>query len=102
MAWRTIQPRAKSTRNGYGALNDRIATTVAKRSELLTVLDHPSTPNHNNTAERGARAMEVFTTLVETCKKVFYSPYEYFRLHFRHDPNAPSIANLIQAQAVIG
>lgn len=113
--------RLFSTRTGYDALDDRIESTAAKQSELLTVLDHPSTPLHNNTSElgarvsarrrdvslqsfsaRGARAMDVFTTLVETCKKVWYSPYEYFRLHFSHDPNAPSLANLIQVQANFG
>ncbi len=88
---------------------------------MLTVLEHPSAPPHNNTSEhaarvsarrrdvslqsfseRGARSMDVFTTLVETCKKVLYSPYDYFRLHFSRDPNAPSLANLIQLQAATG
>lgn len=106
--------RLFSTRTGYDALDDRITTTAAKQGELLTVLDHPSSPLHNNTSElgarvsarrrdvslqsyssRGAHAMDVFTTLVQTCKKVCCSPYEYFRLHFRHDPQAPSLAKLI-------
>ena len=107
-----------STRTGYDALDDRIATTATKQSELLTVLDHPSAPVHNNDSElgarvsarrrdvslhsrskRGTRSMDIFTTIVQTCKKVLCRPYEYFRLHLRRDPQAPSLANLIRAAA---
>lgn len=28
--------------------------------------------------------MDVFTTVVQTCKKLIYSAYEYFRKHPRH------------------
>jgi hypothetical protein len=78
-----------STRTGYDALNDRIAKTQAKQSELLTVLSCPEVPLHNNDSElgarvsarrrdvslhsksvRGVRAMDIFTTLVQTCKKL--------------------------------
>ncbi len=110
--------RLFSTRSGYDALDARIESTAAKQAAMLTVLDHPSTPIHNNTSERGARvsarrrdvsfhsvstrgahAMDVFTTIVETCKKVCYSPYDFFRLHFSRASNAPSIAQLIQFEA---
>ena len=76
-----------STRTGYAALDDRIAKTAAKRDELLTVLSVPGVPLHNNASElqarvsarrrdvslhsrsvRGARAMDIFTTLVQTAK----------------------------------
>jgi len=85
-----------STRTGYGALDDRIAKTEAKKDQLLTVLDHPEVPLHNNGAEldarvsarrrdvslqsksvRGARAMDIFTSVVQTCKKLGVSAYAY-------------------------
>lgn len=87
-----------STRTGYDALDDRIAKTLAKREELLTVLSDPAVPLHNNASElgarvsarrrdvslhsrseRGARAMDIFTTLVQTSKKLGLSAYEYLR-----------------------
>ncbi len=87
-----------STRTGYTALDDRIAKTEAKKDELLTVLSVPSVPLHNNGSElqarvsarrrdvslhsrsiRGARAMDIFTTLVQTAKLHGISAYAYFR-----------------------
>ena len=81
-----------ATRTGYDALDDRIAKTAAKKDALLTVLSHPAVPLHNNASElgarvsarrrdvslhsrspRGARAMDIFTTLVQTCKKCLLS-----------------------------
>jgi hypothetical protein len=44
-----------STRTGYDALDGRIAKTLAKRDELLTVLSEPTVPLHNNASELGAR-----------------------------------------------
>ena len=110
-----------STRTGYDALDERIATTAAKKEELLTVLLHPSAPLHNNASElgarvsarrrdvslhshsvRGARAMDIFTTLVQTCKKLSLSAYAYFRAHFRGLPSAPSLASRIRQAAASG
>jgi hypothetical protein len=87
-----------ATRTGYEALDDRIAKTQANRDELLTVLDEPTAPLHNNASElgarvsarrrdvslhsrsqRGARAMDIFTTLVQTAKKLGHSAYAYLR-----------------------
>lgn len=87
-----------ATRTGYNALDERIAKTQAKRDALLTVLDEPAVPLHNNTSElgarvsarrrdvslhsksrRGARAMDIFTTLVQTAKKLGISAYAYLR-----------------------
>ena len=87
-----------STRTGYEALDDRIAKTASKKDELLNVLSVPSVPLHNNDSElharvsarrrdvslhsrsvRGARAMDIFTTLVQTSKKHGVSAYAYFR-----------------------
>lgn len=104
-----------ATRTGYDALDDRIAKTAAKKEELLTVLSHPSVPLHNNASElgarvsarrrdvslhsrsaRGARAMDIFTTLVQTCKKLSLSGYGYFRAHLRNAIPVPSLALRIQ------
>jgi Transposase IS66 family len=107
-----------STRTGYDALDDRIAKTQAKQSELLTVLSCPKVPLHNNDSELGARvsarrrdvslhsksikgvrAMDIFTTLVQTCKKLGLSAYAYLRDRFSHTHQLPSLASLIPAAA---
>ena len=100
---------------------DRIASTAAKRRELLTVLSHPSVPLHNNASElaarvsarrrdvslhsrsaRGARAMDIFTTLVQTCKKLKLSAYDYFRAQLRKALPATSLAPRIHQAAASG
>jgi hypothetical protein len=107
-----------ATRTGYDALDDRIAKTAAKKEELLTVLSHPSVPLHNNASElgarvsarrrdvslhsrstRGARAMDIFTTLVQTCKKLSLSAYAYFRAHLGPTLSAPSLGLRIRHAA---
>lgn len=110
-----------ATRTGYDALDDRIAKTSAKKEDLLTVLSHPSVPLHNNASElgarvsarrrdvslhsrsaRGARAMDIFTTLVQTCKKLSLSAYDYFRDQLRRKFPVPSLAHRIQQAAASG
>ena len=107
-----------ATRTGYDALDDRIAKTAAKREELLTVLSYPSVPLHNNASElgarvsarrrdaslhsrsvRGAHAMDIFTTLVQTCKKLGLSAYVYFRAHLGRTLSAPSLGHCIRHAA---
>lgn len=106
------------TRTGYDQLDKRIAITAAKQVDLLTVLDHPSCPLHNNASElgarvsarrrdvslhsrspRGAHSMDVFTTIVQTCKKMGTSAYEYFRLHLCHESQAPNLPQMILTAA---
>jgi len=43
-------------KTGYPALDERIAKSKDKKSELIMVLKHPELPLHNNDAELGARA----------------------------------------------
>ncbi|MHC4406432.1 MAG: IS66 family transposase [Planctomycetota bacterium] len=105
-----------STQTGYEALDDRIAKTAAKKNELLTVLDHPEVPLHNNASElgarvsarrrdvslhsksaRGARAMDIFTTMVQTCKKLGVSAYAYLRDRLSRRSRLPSLADSIRA-----
>ena len=109
-----------STRTGYAALDDRIAKTAAKKRELLTVLDHPEVPLHNNAAElgarvsarrrdvslhsrsvRGARAMDIFTTLVQTCEKLGISAYAYLRDRLRRSYAMPPLAASIRTAASV-
>ena len=107
-----------STRTGYAALDDRIAKTAAKKDELLTVLSVPDVPLHNNASElqarvsarrrdvslhsrsvRGARSMDIFTTLVQTAKKLGVSAYPYLRDRISRRFELPSLANTIEAAA---
>jgi len=110
-----------STRTGYAALEDRLAKTAAKKDELLTVLSVPSVPLHNNASElqarvsarrrdvslhsrsvRGARSMDIFTTLVQTSKLLGVNAYAYLRDRIGRRLELPSLAQSIQAAAASG
>jgi hypothetical protein len=107
-----------STQTKYAALDDRIAKTAAKKDELLTVLSVPQVPLHNNASElgarvsarrrdvslhsrseRGVRAMDIFTTLVQTSKKLGISAFDYFRDRLSQAFELPSLAESIQIAA---
>jgi hypothetical protein len=106
---------------GYDALDDRRAKTFAKREELLTVLSEPTVPLHNNASElgarvsarrrdvslhsrseRGARAMDIFTTLVQTSKKLGQSAYAYFRDRLCGSYDLPSLSQSLTHAAASG
>jgi len=110
-----------STRTGYKTLDDRIQKTESKRNELLTVLSAPSTPLHNNASElgarvsarrrdvslhsrsqRGARAMDIFTTVVQTSKKLGLSAYTYLRDRLSGSLELPTLAQSILQAAASG
>jgi len=110
-----------STRTGYDDLDARIAKTAAKKDELLTVLSVPEVPLHNNASElqarvsarrrdvslhsrsaRGARAMDIFTTIVQTTKLHGISAYAYFRDRIGRSFELPSLAAAIQDAAASG
>ena len=110
-----------STRTGYDALDDRIAKTAAKKDELLTVLSCPEVPLHNNASElqarvsarrrdvslhsrsaHGARAMDIFTTIVQTAKILGVSAYAYLRDRISQRYEIPSLAQAIQDAAASG
>ena len=103
-----------STRTKYAALDDRIAKTAAKKDELLTVLSVPEVPLHNNASElgarvsarrrdvslhsrseRGVRAMDIFTTLVQISKKLGISAFAYLRDRLSGSLEMPSLAQSI-------
>ncbi len=107
-----------STRTGYNALDQRIAKTAAKKNELLTVLSVPEVPLHNNASElqarvsarrrdvslhsrsvRGARAMDIFTTLVQTSKLLGVNAYAYLRDRIARHCELPSLAATIEDAA---
>ncbi len=110
-----------STRTGYDDLDARIAKTALKKDELLTVLSIPEVPLHNNASElqarvsarrrdvslhsrsaRGARAMDIFTTIAQTAKLHGISAYAYFRDRIRRQFGLPSLAQAIQNAAASG
>ncbi len=110
-----------ATRTGYSALDDRIEKTEAKQIELLTVLSEPTVPLHNNASElgarvsarrrdvslhsrseRGARAMDIFTTIVQTSKKLGVSAFAYLRDRLSGALQMPSLAEAIQQAAASG
>jgi hypothetical protein len=110
-----------STQTMYAALDDRIAKTAAKKDELLTVLLVPEVPLHNNASElgarvsarrrdvslhsrseRGVRAMDIFTTLVQTSKKLGISAFAYIRDRLSGALEMPSLAQTILQPANTG
>jgi hypothetical protein len=110
--------RLFATQTGYHALDDRIAKTRAKRTELLHVLAHPEVPLHNNPAELGARrrvrkrdvsfgprtatgtrAWDTFMTLVATTAKLGLSFYTYVRDRITAAHQIPPLDQVIQDRA---
>jgi hypothetical protein len=107
-----------ATQTGYDALDDWIAKTRAKRTELLQVLTHPELPLHNNAAELGCRARvrrrdvsfgprteagkrawDVGLTLVATARKLGVNIYRYIQDRLSGRKELPSLADLIVQRA---
>ena len=107
-----------SSKTGYPALDERIAKSKDKKSELLMVLKHPELPLHNNDAELGARAQvrkrdvslhtmtedgtkanDTFLTIVQTAKKLGVSAYEYIHDRVSKRFCLTSLAELIMAKS---
>ena len=108
-----------ATTTGYEALDDRIAKTRAKKTELLRVLEQPELPLHNNAAELGARAQarardtsyqtrsnagtkikDTFMSINQTAKKLGVSFYEYVYDRVSGHFKMPSLAEIISQKAV--
>ncbi len=108
-----------STKTGYDGLDERIAKSKAKKKELLTVINHPEIPLHNNLSENGARvqkrredvslqtktkegteAKDTMMTIIETAKKHMVSAYKYIHDRVRKNYDMPSLASLIRTKAV--
>lgn len=109
-----------STVTGYDDLDDRIAKTRAKKDSLLTVLNHPEIPLHNNRSESGARvekrradvslqtktdegtkAKDTMMSIVETCKKLGVSAYQFIHDRISQTFEQPSLAELIKIKSKI-
>ncbi len=107
-----------STTTGYNDLDERIAKTKAKKTELLLPLKYPEMPLHNNPAELGARqrvrkrdvsfgprtkdgtqAWDTFMTLAETAKKLGVSFYAYIHDRVSKSYKLPSLADMIRQQS---
>lgn len=107
-----------STQTGYAELDQRIAKTLAKKTNLLLVLKYPELSLHNNSAELaarqrvrkrdvsfgprtsdGVRAWDTFMTLTETTKKLGVNFYEYIQDRVRQTHQIPSLASLVQKTA---
>ncbi len=104
-----------STHTGYAALDERILKTKAKKEHLLLVLKYPELPLHNNASELAARsqvrkrdvslhaitqegteANDTFLSIVETCKKLGISAYEFIFDRIKQSSNIPPLAQLIR------
>jgi hypothetical protein len=104
-----------STVTGYDQLNDRIMKSKAKMMQLLTVLDYPEIPLHNNSSENGARlekryqdvsfytkneagtlAKDTMLSIVETCRRLGVNAREYILDRVTRTYAMPSLASLIK------
>jgi hypothetical protein len=102
-----------SQKTGYDDLDKRLALTFAKKHELLTVLDYPEVPLHNNLSENGIREMvikrkisggietdegvkawENNMSILATCKKLGVSFYNFMKDVFSKNVTI-SLPNLI-------
>jgi hypothetical protein len=110
--------RVFGQRTGYELLDERIAKSQGKKSELLTVLEHPEVPLHNNAAElaarrrvrkrdvsfgprseAGRRAWDTLQTLSETARKLGISFYHWLWDRVSETNGMPSLAEGIEARA---
>src|ERR1022692_1994676 len=107
-----------STVTGYEELDRRIARTMADKTYLLMVLEHPEIPLHNNPAEldartrvrkravsygprsqAGARTWDAMETLLSTARKLGVNFFQYIRDRVSGAMQMPSLAELIKQRA---
>ena len=113
-----MKSNGKNYKTGYDELDDRIEKSKAKKIELLTVLNHPEIPLHNNLSENGARsqkrredvslhtitkegtkAKDTMMTIIETAKKYSVSSYKYIFDRISKTYKMSSLADLIRKKA---
>ena len=99
----------------YPILNDRLALTYAKRDRLLFVLEHPTTPLHNNLSEiggrgskvkskisggtrsnEGRRAWDTFGSLNLTCRRLVICFHDYLMDRFLNLKIFPLLGDIIR------
>ena len=107
-----------SQKTDYQDLDERIASTLAKKEKLLLVLRFPHLPLHNNPAELGARVQarkrdvslqtknvkgtkskDSLMTMTETAKKLLVNTYKYFCDRLSGKYEMPSLASLIRQRS---
>lgn len=107
-----------ATTTGYQALDDRIALTRAKKTQLLQVLEHPEVPLHTNAAEQavrrrvrkrdisfgprtweGAQAWDIFQTIAATAAQYGVSFYAYLHDRLSERNQLPPLSSLIDQRA---
>ncbi len=93
-----------NTTSDYGELQKRMKLTYANRKQLLTFLDQPAIPLHNNSAERGARRVvrkrdislhtssdqgtivrDSFLSVIETARKLGVNVFDYINRRVRQE-----------------
>ena len=103
-----------SKETGYADLDDRINKTLAKKQELLLVLEYPELPIHNNASElaarvqvrdrdvslhtmskAGTRVKDTFMTISQTAKKLGVRTYEYIYDRVSGAYEMPSLADVM-------
>jgi hypothetical protein len=108
-----------STTTGYDQLDKKIAQTLSKKDRLLTVLQFPQIPLHNNPAELAARrrvrkrdvsfgprspdgvaAWDTFATLAATARKLGVSFYAYIFDRVAEIHALPRLAETILARSL--
>ena len=102
----------------FETLNQALARLYKNKSELLCVLDHPSTPLHNNGCETdvreavtkrkvsggtqsdlGRRARDTFLSLKRSCRKLGVSFWRYLNDRNSAARNIPVLSQLIIEKA---
>ena len=102
----------------YDALNKGLAATLARKSKVVVVLEHPIVPLHNNPAELGARqrvrkrdvsfgprtqhgrtAWDTFMTIAETAKKLGVGFYHYIYDRLSDTHSLPKLPDIIRSHS---
>ncbi len=108
-----------SRKTDYQDLDDRIASTLSNKKQLLLVLRFPYLPLHNNPAELGARVQarkrdaslqtknakgtkskDTLMTITETAKKLGVNTYQYIYDRLTGKRKMPSLADLIKQRSI--
>jgi len=99
----------------YEHLNKRLTQTFSRKQKLLSVLDFPQVPLHNNAAElavrrkvrkrdislhtmsiKGTQAQDAFMSVVETAIKLGVNAFDYLLDRLTHKNQMTSLADLIK------
>ena len=100
------------------ALNEQLRLSMNRRRGLLTVLEHPFVPLHNNESETdlrervlkrrisygnrswaGVSAWDRQLGILHTCRKLHVSYWEFLKDRFRYRSEIPRLSRLIQVAA---